>query len=94
MEKIRVTDDEIVVDSMILASRGEIPPALPSFGRNLVPYFCPNGSTDPTEEDINHATDLDAYRRLGQVFNLFSVCLLDPLLAPDQVVKSSVKQTV
>lgn len=37
MEPIRVTDDEIVVDSMILASRGEKEnPALPSFGRRWV----------------------------------------------------------
>ncbi|GAQ88146.1 hypothetical protein KFL_004040060 [Klebsormidium nitens] len=66
MESIRVTDDEIVVDSMILASRGEKEnPALPSFGRSLVPYFCPNRSDNPTEDDINIKTDLDAYRRDG-----------------------------
>ncbi|GAQ80966.1 hypothetical protein KFL_000670240 [Klebsormidium nitens] len=66
MEKIRVSDEEIIVDSMILASRSEKEnPALPSYGRNLVPYFCPNSSANPGEEDLNVATDLDAYRRAG-----------------------------
>eukprot|EP00243_Klebsormidium_subtile_P005727 TRINITY_DN233_c0_g1_i1.p1 TRINITY_DN233_c0_g1~~TRINITY_DN233_c0_g1_i1.p1 ORF type:complete len:386 (-),score=60.40 TRINITY_DN233_c0_g1_i1:1136-2293(-) len=66
MENIRVSDEEIIVDSMILASRSEKEnPALPSYGRSLVPYFCPNSSANPGEEDLNIATDLDAYRRAG-----------------------------
>eukprot|EP00270_Netrium_digitus_P010092 TRINITY_DN30_c0_g1_i5.p1 TRINITY_DN30_c0_g1~~TRINITY_DN30_c0_g1_i5.p1 ORF type:complete len:288 (-),score=26.08 TRINITY_DN30_c0_g1_i5:543-1406(-) len=59
-----VCDEEMVVDSVISASRKKSEVSLPSFGRDLVPYFIP-GAGAMDESDINVNTDVDQHRRNG-----------------------------
>lgn len=67
MEMARNIAEDILVDKMIAAShrKGEL--ALPSYGRNFVPYFVP-GASNPSEHDINLNTDVDTFRRAGASF--------------------------
>lgn len=58
------SDEEIIVDRMIAASQRKGEVALPSFGRDLVPYFVP-GTESWNENDVNVNTDLDSFRRQG-----------------------------
>lgn len=59
-----ISDEDIIVDKMIAASQKKGETALPSYGRNFVPYFVP-GASDPGELDINVNTDIDNFRRAG-----------------------------
>ncbi|CAI7872453.1 unnamed protein product [Closterium sp. NIES-53] len=58
------SDEDIMVDMVIAASQKKGTVALPSFGRELVPYFVP-GFTNFTEDAVNINTDVDAIRRNG-----------------------------
>lgn len=58
------SDDDIMVDMVIAASQKKRGEALPSFGRDLVPYFVP-GANKLTEDSVNINTDVDALRRSG-----------------------------
>lgn len=65
LSTMKVTsDEEIIVDRMIAASQRKGEVALPSFGRDLVPYFVP-GTEMWTENDVNINTDVDSFRREG-----------------------------
>jgi hypothetical protein len=57
-----ISDEDIIVDKMIAASQKKGETALPSYGRNFVPYFVP-GASNPGEHDINVNTDIDNFRR-------------------------------
>ncbi|GJP41957.1 hypothetical protein CLOM_g1568 [Closterium sp. NIES-68] len=58
------SDEDIMVDMVIAASQMKGTTALPSYGRELVPYFVP-GFTNLTEDAVNINTDVDAIRRNG-----------------------------
>lgn len=61
MAKFVCTDDEVMVDKVI-GEKKTVGERLPSYGRDLVPYFVP-GAARMDEGSINVNTDIDALRR-------------------------------
>lgn len=57
------TDDSVMVDRVI-TSKKLVGERLPSYGRDLVPYFVP-GTEVMDERTVNVNTDVDALRRAG-----------------------------
>lgn len=67
MATIISTDNEILVDKVITASRVKKTFEMEGFGRDLVPYFVP-GAMQLDEASVNINTDVDGHRRYQRTF--------------------------
>lgn len=80
------TDDSVLVDRVI-TSKKLVGEKLPSYGRELVPYFVP-GASVMDERTVNVNTDVDALRRAGGGL----LCIPAPVAAVEKKQKKSSKK--